>query len=91
MQAIIASNAYVPSNPWTIFVEWEKNARECHMKWLHSQEFKKQNDQRRQGLYQALGIKQKSGGYPNQGCCTTSQGGNAMDIDAIRGPELSDK
>ena len=91
MQAIIASNTYVPSKPWTTFAEWEKNARECHLKWLHGQEFKKQNDQRRQGLYHALGIKPKSGGYPNQGRRTTSQGGNAMDIDTIRGPELSDK
>jgi len=51
MQAIIASNAYVPSNPWTTFAEWEKNTRDCHLKWLHGQEFKKQNDQRHQGLY----------------------------------------
>ena len=91
MQAIIASTAYVPSKPWTTFAEWEKNARECHLKWLHGQEFKKQNDQRHQGLYQALGIKQKGRGHPNQGHRTTFQGGNAMDIDAMRGPELSDK
>ena len=91
MQAIITSNAYVPSNPWTTFAEWEKNACDCHLKWVHGQEFKRQNNQRRQGLYQALGIKQRSGGHPNQGCHTTSQGGNAMDIDAMRGPELSDK
>ena len=91
MQAIIASTAYIPLKPWTTFAEWESNACECHLKWLHGQEFKKQNDQRHQGLYQALGIKQKSGGHPNQGCCTTSQGGNTMDIDAMRGPELSDK
>ena len=91
MQAIIASNTYIPSNPWTTFAEWEKNACDCHMKWLHGQEFKKQNDQRCQGLYQALGIKQKGRGYPNQGHCTTSQGGNAMDIDAMHEPELSNK
>ena len=91
MQAIIASNNYVPLKPWTTFAEWEKNAYECHLKWVYGQEFKKQNDQRRQGLYQVLGIKQKSRGHPNQGCRTTSQGGNAMDIDTIHGPELSDK
>ena len=91
MQAIIASNAYVPSTPWTTFAEWEKNTHKCHLKWLHGQEFKKQNDQRHQGLYQVLGIKQRSRGHPNQGHHTTSQGGNAMDIDAIHRPELSDK
>jgi len=46
MQAIIASNAYVPTNPWTTFQEWEENARSCHMKWIHGQESKKQNDTR---------------------------------------------
>jgi len=91
MQAIITSNAYVPSNPWTTFTEWEKNTCNCHLKWLHGQEFKKQDNQRRQGLYQALSIKQRSGGHLNQGCCTTSQGWNAMDIDAMRRPELSNK
>ena len=91
MQAIIASNNYIPSRPWTTFAEWEKNARKCHLKWVHGQEFKKQNDQRRQGLYHALGIKPKGGGYSNQGHHTTSQEGNAIDIDAMRGPELSDK
>jgi len=83
MQAIIALNAYTPQNPWTTFQEWEDNTHSCHLKWLHSQEFKRQNDTRRQGPYQALGIKPKSGGHPNQGRCTTAQGGNAMDIDAM--------
>jgi len=46
MQAIIASNAYVPANPWTMFQEWEDNVCSCHMKWIHGQEFKKQNDTR---------------------------------------------
>jgi len=32
MQAIIASNAYTPQNPWTTFKEWEDNARSCHLK-----------------------------------------------------------
>jgi len=89
MQAIIASNAYTPQNPWTTFKEWEDNARSCHLKWIHGQEFKRQNDNRRQGLYQALSIKPKNANQP--GRRTTAQGGNAMDIDAMRGPELSDK
>ena len=46
MQAIIASNAYTPQNPWTTFKEWEDNARSCHLKWIHGQEFKRQNDNR---------------------------------------------
>ena len=91
MQAIIASNTDTPQNPWTTFQEWEDNACSCHLKWVHGQEFKRQNNNRRQGLYQALGIKPKSRSHPNQGQCTTAQEGNAMDIDAMRGPELSDK
>ena len=87
MQAIIASNAYTPQNPWTTFKEWEDNARSCHLKWIHGQEFKRQNDNRRQGLYQALSIKPRN----QTGRRTTAQGGNAMDIDAMRGPEISDK
>jgi len=74
MQVIIASNAYIPANPWTMFQEWEDNTRSCHMKWIHGQEFKKQNDTRRQGLYQVLGIKQRSRGHPNQGCLLRSNG-----------------
>jgi len=91
MQSIIASNAYTPQNPWMTFQEWEDNAPSCHLKWIHGQKFKKQNDTRQQGLYQALGIKPKSGGHPNQGQCTTAQEGNTMDIDAMRRPELSNK
>jgi len=83
MQAIIASNAYTPQNPWTTFKEWEDNARSCHLKWIHGQEFKRQNDNRRQGLYQALGIKPKNANQA--GRRTTTQGGNAMDIDAMHG------
>jgi len=89
MQAIIASNAYTPQKPWTTFKEWEDNAHSCHLKWIHSQEFKKQNDNRQQGLYQALRIKPKNANQ--QGRRTTAQGGNAMDIDTICGPELLDK
>ena len=89
MQAIIASNAYTLQNPWTTFKEWEDNARSCHLKWIHGQEFKRQNDNRRQGLYQALRIKPKSANQ--QGRCTTTQGGNAIDLDAMHGLELSDK
>jgi len=89
MQAIITSNAYTPQNPWMTFKEWEDNARSCHLKWIYGQEFKRQNDNRRQGLYQALGIKPKN--VNQQGQRTTAQGGNTMDIDAMHGPELSDK
>jgi len=46
MQSIIASNAYTPQNPWMTFQEWEDNACSCHLKWIHGQEFKKQNDTR---------------------------------------------
>jgi len=56
VQAIIASQGYNPQNPWTTFKPWEDAAHTCHLKWLHGQEFRRQNDTRCKGLYKALNI-----------------------------------
>ena len=56
VQAIIASQGYNPQNPWMTFKPWEDAAHACHLKWLHGQEFRRQNDARRKGLYKALNI-----------------------------------
>ena len=56
VQAIIASQGYNPQNPWTTFKPWEDTAHACHLKWLHGQEFRRQNDARCEGLYKALNI-----------------------------------
>ena len=56
VQAIIASTGYNPTNPWMTFKPWEDVAHACHLKWLHGQEFRRQNEARREGLYKVLGI-----------------------------------
>jgi len=65
IQAIIASQGYTPQNPWTTFKPWEDAAHACHLKWLHGQEFRKQNDARREGLYRALNIPPRNGRGPS--------------------------
>jgi len=73
VQAIIASQGYNPQNPWSTFKPWEEAAHACHLKWLHGQEFRRQNDARHKGLYKALNIiPQNRRGSPhpyNQGNC----------------------
>ena len=73
--------------PWT-FQQWKDAARDCHMKWLNQREFKDRSNKIKHSLQRALHI-QSSQGNCNKGQRTTSQGGNAMDIDAMRGPDLS--
>jgi len=73
IQAIIASQGYNPQNPWTTFKPWEEAAHACHLKWLHGQEFRKQNNARCEGLYRALNIPPQNRRGPshpyNQGNC----------------------
>jgi len=71
VQAIIASQGYNPQNSWMTFKPWKDAAHACHLKWLHSQEFRRQSDARREGLYKALNIAPRNGRGPphpyNQG------------------------
>ena len=80
-----------PRVPWT-FQQWETAAKDSHMKWLNQKEFNDWSNKVRQGLHCALNIQGQSNQNNNnshKGRRTTSQGGDAMDIDALRGPELS--
>ena len=85
-KAIITSQGFDPLNPWSTLDEWIKAAHEQHIKWKMAQQFNQQKDQRCQGLYKAFGIWKP----PNGQHRTTSQGGDAMDIDAARTSNLSD-
>ena len=53
------------------FKPWEDTAHACHLKWLHGQEFRRQNNARYKGLYKALNITSQNGREPphpyNQG------------------------
>ena len=85
-KAIITSQGFDPLNPWPTLDEWIKAAHEQHIKWKMAQQFNQQKDQRRQVLYKAFGIRKS----PNGQRRTTSQGGDAMDIDAARTSNLTD-
>ena len=87
---IMEMPTFDPHTPWT-FQQWETAAKDSHMKWLNQKEFSDQSNKVRQGLHRALNIQgQNNRNHNNQrGRRTTSQGGDAMDIDTLRGPDLS--
>jgi len=77
-KAIIGSHTFDPLNPWPTLEQWITAAHAQHIKWKMSQQFGQARDQKRQALYKAFGVKRSSNG----GRRTTSQGGDAMDVDA---------
>jgi len=88
VQAIIRSPNYDPTsnNPWK-FKEWEKEARNQHIKWQTAEQY---SSNRRKALYQAFGINPNRGNSDRRRTgknnhCTTSQGGYHMDVDATSG------
>jgi len=88
VQAIIRSPNYNPTsnNPWK-FKDWEKEARNQHIKWQTAEQY---NSNRKRALYQAFGINPNRGssdrGKPGKNNHhMTSQGGYHMDVDATSG------
>ena len=86
VKAIIHSPDFDPNDdmPW-IFKQWEKQARLSYHKWKAASQY----NQQKQGLFKAFRIsprqtpgKTHHARGNNYGGCTTSQGGNAMDVDA---------
>ena len=86
VRAIIHAPDFDPNDdvPWT-FKQWEKQARLSYHKWKAASQYQQQ----KQGLLKAFGIsprqtsaKSHHAGGNNYGRCTTSQGRNAMDVDA---------
>ena len=86
-RAIIGSQRYDPLNPWNTLSEWEKEAQNQHIKWKAMQQYTNRVGQVKQGLFHALKVKNKANG----GRRTTSQGGDAMDVDAARTSNLTDE
>jgi hypothetical protein len=84
MKSIIGSPHFNPLQPWDTFDHWVREAHAQHLKWKMGLQYStKSPKQVKQALYHAL---KKKGN--NQ--CTTSQGGNAMDIDAAHMGNLTE-
>ena len=79
-QAVINSKDFDPQVDWT-FQQWIDEAQKQHGKWKLAQQYRQGNKNHQQALYQAFGIKKQPNCQGNR--CTTSQGGDAMDVDAI--------
>jgi hypothetical protein len=76
MKAIIGSPNFNPLQPWDMFNCWVREAHAQHLKWkMALQYLAKTPKQVKQALFHAL---KKKGSEQH----TTSQGGNAIDIDA---------
>ena len=86
-RAIISSQGFNPLNPWPTLDEWIKAAQAQHIKWKMALQFSQQKDQKHQALYKVLGIRKPPNGG---GRHTTSQGGDAMDVNAVRTNSLTD-
>jgi hypothetical protein len=78
LDAIISSDAYDPLTAWT-FEKWTEEAQKQHGKWKERWSYR---PDARTCLYQAFGVKQNQG-HKGGGCRTTTQGGDAMDVDVI--------
>jgi hypothetical protein len=84
MKAIIGSPHFDLLQPWETFDRWVREAHVQHLKWKMGLQYSTKNPKQvKQALYHAL---KKKGN--NQ--CTTSQGGNAMDVDAARMGNLTE-
>jgi len=85
VQAIIRSPNYDPTsnNPWK-FKDWEKEARNQHIKWQTTKQY---SSNRKKALYQAFRINPNRSSSDRRRLArpnhhTTSQGGYHMDVDA---------
>jgi len=86
---VLTATDYDPNATYT-FAEMEKCIRDSHLRWTNSQAYRKQDQ--KQCFYTALGVKPCGGGQPfRRGRRTTSQGGDAMDVDATTFTQLSEE
>src|SRR5579863_7245735 len=89
--SIIGLPTFNPNTPWN-FAQWEEAAQKQHNKWKVQQQYKKGNKVKCQALHQVFGLARKKGGQArNPSCVLVSQGGNAMDIDAINSLSEAEK
>jgi len=86
---ILTATDYDPNATYT-FAEMEKRVRDSHLCWTNSQAYRRQDQ--KQCLYTAFGVKPRGGGQPFRGGRrTTSQGEDAMDVDATTFTQLSEE
>jgi hypothetical protein len=83
LDAIISTDAYDPLVAWT-FEKWTEEAQKQHGKWKERRSYR---PDARARLYQTFGVKQNHG-HKGGGRRTTTQGGDAMDVDAITANEV---
>ena len=79
-KSIIGSPGFDPLNPWPTLEQWITAAHAQHIKWKMMQQYNQVKDNKRKALYKAFRINRKQ---PGGGQCITSQGGDAMDINAV--------
>src|SRR5712691_10222834 len=80
-QAVINSKDFDPLVDWT-FQQWIDEAQKQHGKWKLAQQYRQGSKTCQQALYKAFGISGRPKQHGGSSRLTTSQGGNAMDVDA---------
>ena len=89
IQNVLTAPDYDPNTTYT-FADMEKRVRDSHLRWVNSLAYRNQDQKQR--FFQKLGMKPHGGGQPSRGGRrTTSQGGDAMDVDATTFTQLSDE
>ena len=79
LDAIIRTDHYDPQVAWTL-ERWIEEAHKQHGKW---KELRSYRPDARARLYQAFGVRGNRNNNHSGGRRTTSQGGDAMDVDSI--------
>jgi len=91
IQNVLTAQDYDPNTTYT-FADMEKRIRDSHLRWINSLAYRK-TDQR-QRFFTTLGAKPqgqpRNGRQPFRGGrrLTTSQGGDAMDVDAMETTDI---
>jgi hypothetical protein len=80
VQNVLNAADYDPNVTYT-FAQMELRVRNSHLRWVNSLAYKK--GEQRQQFYQKLGLKPRGGQPFRGGRRTTSQGGDAMDVDTM--------
>jgi hypothetical protein len=84
LNAIISSDSYDPLTAWT-FEKWTEEAQKQHGKWKERWSYRPDACA---CLYQTFGVKQNQSHKGGGGRRTTTQGGDAMDVDVIIANEV---
>ena len=92
VQNVLNAPDYDPNATYT-FTEMEKHICDSHLRWINSQAYRKPDQKQR--FHTTLRMKPRNGAPPhaggqnrNRSCCTTLQGGDAMDVDVTETTEI---